>query len=126
MNRSKFFQIVLALVIFCVAGVSSAANNKTVAGVWKYTSDDLPIEYAKGTITITKKSNKYKCTINVNDNMLLYPDEIKVSGNKINISVSVDGEYVNAELKVVKNTFSGKVSVGYEEFTMEGKKSVKK
>ncbi|MCM4169606.1 hypothetical protein KCTC52924_00388 [Arenibacter antarcticus] len=137
----KFGQLFFAVTFFMLTSVSLMATNKTnpvphyldspeveaiapntFVGTWEYTVADVPYEYSKGLLIITKENKEYVVKVKLQYDTK-QATEVSVNKNKMNFSVMVEGEKVMVALEVKDNSIAGKANSSQGQMSLAGKRS---
>ena len=92
-----------------------------VAGAWEYTVENVPIEYSKGVLVISKENKEYSIKIQLAAGTL-EAENVLVKDKTITFSVYVEGSKVSVTLKVDGDTIAGESSSYDGNFAIEGKR----
>jgi len=129
-RKLKFLVIAAVLVgTTTVVANSSSEELKTsimisaeeVTGAWEYTVENVPYEYSKGVLMISKENKAYKIKIQL-DGGAMDAENVKVVDNNITFTVNVEGSQVTVNLKVSGDKISGESSSYDGNFAIEGKR----
>lgn len=103
-----------------VSLVSEWAKND-ILGVWEYMAENVPYEYSKGIISITKvgKENKVKVTIG---EFSMDGTNVIINKNEVRFQVFVEGQTVDVNLSANGNDLSGQGSTMDGAFLLSGKR----
>jgi len=103
-----------------VSLVSEWAKND-ILGVWEYMAENVPYEYSKGIISITKvgKENKVKVTIG---EFSMDGTNVIINKNEVRFQVFVEGQTVDVNLSANGNDLSGQGSTMDGVFLLSGKR----
>lgn len=75
-------------------------------GVWDYTVKDVPPEYSKGVLHITKKRRQHIVQVAL-EHGTLDAENVLVKRNKLSFSISIEGQLVDVSLSMDGDTFTG-------------------
>lgn len=103
-----------------ISAISEWAKND-ILGVWDYTAENVPYEYSKGIISITKvgKENKVKVTIG---EISMDGENVVINKNEVRFQVFVEGQTVDVNLSANGNDLSGQGSTVDGIFSLSGKR----
>ncbi|MCW5518039.1 hypothetical protein [Muriicola sp. Z0-33] len=89
------------------------------AGTWDYTVQDVPPEYSKGVLHVTKKKRVHMVQLEL-PNGTLDGENVVVKKKELNFSISIEGQTVDVSLSMDGDTFSGESSSPDGVFPLEG------
>ena len=128
----KMFSLVLtASIVFyslpLEANNQHPRNSETVllmkrakwVGVWDYTVDDVPPEYSKGVLHVTKKKRAHLVQIELEIGTL-DAEQVVVKKNQLNFSLTIEGQQVDVALVMEGDAFSGESSSPDGVFALQG------
>ena len=92
-----------------------------ITGAWEYTVENVPIEYSKGVLMISKENKEYSIKIQL-DAGTLDAENVLVKDKTITFSVYVEGSKVSVTLKVDGDSIAGESSSYDGNFAIEGKR----
>ena len=89
------------------------------AGVWDYTVNDVPPEYSKGVLHVTKKKRVHSVQIELPHGTLDGKDVV-VKKKELNFSISIEGQIVDVSLSMDGDTFTGESNSPDGVFQLQG------
>lgn len=89
------------------------------AGTWDYTVQDVPPEYSKGVLHVSKKKRVHMVQIEL-PNGTLDGENVVVKKKELNFSISVEGQEVDVSLSLDGDTFTGESSSPDGVFPLQG------
>ena len=92
-----------------------------ILGVWDYTAQDVPYEYSKGIIYITKEGKDLKVRVAIGESSL-DGENVVLDKDEVRFQVYVEGQTVDINLSAKGNDFSGQGSTTDGIFSLSGKK----
>jgi len=101
--------------------VSNAIGEADFLGNWVYTVQDVPIEYSKGILHITKRNGVLTVEVAL-DAGRLRGENIKIEGEAMGFTVNVEGQIVTIKLTVAGNKISGLGTSSEGTFKLNGTK----
>ena len=94
-----------------------------VTGAWEYTVENVPYEYSKGVIVITKSDDNYTVKVKLTNGELAGED-VAVVGNSVTFKLYIEGQTVAVELTAEGDGITGK-STSYDgTFYIQGARQV--
>jgi len=75
-------------------------------GVWDYTVKDVPPEYSRGVLHVTKKRRQHMVRVAL-ENGTLEAQNVQVKKYKLSFSISIEGQLVDVNLTMDVDTFTG-------------------
>ena len=88
-------------------------------GVWDYTVQDVPPEYSKGVLHVTKKKRVYMVQLEL-PNGNLDGENVVVKKNSLNFTIDLEGQIIAVSLTLAGDTFAGESSAPDGVFPLEG------
>ncbi|EAQ99659.1 hypothetical protein [Maribacter sp. HTCC2170] len=130
---ARKFQILV--IATCLLGITAASANTTneknkvnfsipadeVTGAWEYTVENVPYEYSKGVLMISKENKEYIVKVQLQHGAI-NAENVKVKDNVITFTVNVEGSNVSVTLNVDGDKMSGESSSYDGNFAIEGKR----
>ena len=101
--------------------INMAIPTDEVTGAWEYTVENVPIEYSKGVLMISKENKEYSIKIQLAAGVL-GAENVLVKDKTITFSVYVEGSKVSVTLKVNGDIITGESSSYDGNFAIEGKR----
>lgn len=92
-----------------------------ILGVWDYTAQDVPYEYSKGIIYITKEGKDLKVRVAIGESSL-DGENVVLDKDEVRFQVYVEGQTVDINLSAKGNDLSGQGSTTDGIFSLSGKK----
>lgn len=89
------------------------------AGIWDYTVQDVPPEYSKGVLHVTKKKKAHMVKIELTNGTIEAKDVV-VKKKELDFSISIEGQQVDVSLSMDGDTFSGESSSPDGVFLLQG------
>lgn len=96
-------------------------SKSDILGVWDYTALDVPYEYSKGIIYITKEGKDHKVKVTIGESSL-DGENVVVDKNEVRFQVYVEGQTVDINLSAKGNDLSGQGSTSDGIFSLSGKR----
>ncbi|MDO6603228.1 hypothetical protein [Arenibacter palladensis] len=90
-------------------------------GNWKYSAENVPYEYAKGILFISKKDGVLKVVVALRGGERK-AQEVKVKDNTLSFNLNLEGHIVSVSINVVGDTISGKASSDDGVFQLTGER----
>lgn len=90
-----------------------------VTGAWEYTVENVPYEYSKGVMNITKDKKEYSVKIQLQYGTI-DAKNVKVKDSTITFNVNVEGTDVSVTLNIEGDKMSGESSSYDGNFAIEG------
>ncbi|MEX0291282.1 MAG: hypothetical protein AB3N14_19420 [Flavobacteriaceae bacterium] len=88
-------------------------------GVWDYTVEDVPPEYSKGVLHVTKKKRVHIVKIEL-ESGTLDAEQVVVKKKQLNFSLNIEGQQVDVSLVMDGDSFSGESSSPDGVFALQG------
>jgi hypothetical protein len=88
-------------------------------GVWDYTVQDVPPEYSKGVLHVTKKKKAHMVQIEL-PNGTLDAENVVVKKKALNFSLNIEGQQVDVSLSMDGDSFTGESSSPDGVFLLQG------
>ncbi len=92
-----------------------------ILGVWDYSAQDVPYEYSKGIIYITKEGKDHKVKVTIGTSTM-EGENVVVDKNEVRFQVYVEGQTVDINLSAKGNDLSGQGSSTEGIFSLSGKR----
>jgi len=89
------------------------------AGIWDYTVQDVPPEYSKGVLHVSKKKRVHMVQIEL-PNGTLEAEDVVVKKKELNFSISIEGQKVTVSLSLDEDSFTGESSSPDGVFPLQG------
>ncbi|MBT8183600.1 MAG: hypothetical protein KJN76_02065 [Eudoraea sp.] len=131
-SRTKtFWATLIAIVLLNGISIEASSNDPSEipveilvkrakwAGVWDYTVQDVPPEYSKGVLHVTKKKRVHMVQIEL-QNGTLDAEDVVVKKKALNFSLSIEGQQVDVSLYMDGDTFTGESSSPDGVFLLQG------
>lgn len=101
--------------------VKAIANDFNFLGAWSYSAQDVPYEYAAGTIYINDNNENSDIEIKVKTRYNEYEGQsINIEEDQISFQIYVEGQDVTVTLKFSDNELSGTASTVDGAFAISG------
>ncbi|MDL5514674.1 hypothetical protein QSE00_22875 [Arenibacter sp. M-2] len=96
---------------FCVAvhNGPSLYGEENLLGNWKYSAENVPYEYAKGILFISKEEGKLTVVVALRGGKRKAQD-VKIEGNTLTFNLKLDGPIVSVSITAEGDRISGKAS----------------
>lgn len=115
--------LTLTFIFFAMASFNVVAQNKNaLIGNWKYQVSQAPYGYESGAITFSVEKEKLAGTINFNSGYQVKLQQVTLSNDTLKANAYVEGELINLEAKVAKNTINGKVDTSMGKMNLKAEK----
>lgn len=92
-----------------------------ILGVWDYTAEDVPYEYSKGIIYITKEGKDFMVKVAISESSI-DGENVVIDKNEVRFQVYVEGQTVDINLSAKGNDLTGQGSTMDGIFSLSGKK----
>ncbi len=92
-----------------------------ILGVWDYTAEDVPYEYSKGIIYITKEGKDFMVKVAIGESSI-DGENVVIDKNEVRFQVYVEGQTVDINLSAKGNDLTGQGSTMDGIFSLSGKK----
>ncbi|MBC8767004.1 hypothetical protein H4O18_03270 [Arenibacter sp. BSSL-BM3] len=105
-------------------GVVNDANpfgEENFIGNWKYSAENVPYEYARGILFISKKEGSLKVLVALPGGERK-ADDVKVKDNTLTFSLNLEGQLVSVSITVEGDKISGKASSEDGIFKLSGER----
>lgn len=89
------------------------------AGVWDYTVQDVPPEYTKGVLHVSKKKRMHLVQIELPSGTL-EAEKVLVEKKKLSFSLTLEGQMIDVSLTLDQDSFSGTSSSPDGVFALQG------
>ncbi|SHJ21021.1 hypothetical protein SAMN04488513_10335 [Pseudozobellia thermophila] len=88
-------------------------------GVWRYTVNNAPPEYSKGSIAIVKEEGSYGVEVHLAEGSLK-GFNVAIEGNSVSFDLTIEGTVVSVKLKADGDKLTGTSSSSEGTYTIEG------
>ncbi len=122
--KKLFFatMLMLSFVMFSAFTTDiSSSKYKHIVGVWEYVSPDAPYGYSEGDIIFTVEAGVLKGVLDIQGYKMDLED-VKSNKNTVTFSLYVEGEDIEAEMKISGKVFEGTATFSQGALPFEGKK----
>lgn len=115
--------LTLTLIFIAGAGFNVAAQNKNaLIGNWEYQVPQAPYGYESGAITFSAEKEALAGVINFNSGYQVRLQQVTLSNDTLRANAYVEGELVNLEAKIAKNSMTGKVDTSMGKMNLKAEK----
>ncbi|MDX1769623.1 MAG: hypothetical protein R3294_16345, partial [Arenibacter troitsensis] len=90
-------------------------------GNWKYSAENVPYEYAKGILFVSKKDGVLKVVAALRGGERI-AQEVRVEDNTLSFNLNLEGHIVSVSLNVIGDKISGKASSDDGVFQLSGER----
>lgn len=104
-----------------VNNVSSSFDEEKFIGNWKYSAENVPYEYARGILFISKKEGSLKVVVALPGGERK-ADDVVVKENTLTFSLNLDGQLVSVSFTVEGDKISGKATSEEGIFKLSGER----
>ncbi len=101
--------------------VNDSYGEEDFIGNWKYSAENVPYEYAKGILFITKEKGDLKVVVALAGGERKAKN-VNVDGKTLTFSLDVDGDLVSVTIKVDGDKISGEASSYDGVFALKGER----
>ena len=100
---------------------SSFLGEENFLGNWKYSAENVPYEYARGILFISKKEGQLEVVVALSGRELKAQD-VKVMEDSLTFSLNLEGQLVSVSITVDGDKISGKASSEDGIFNLKGER----
>lgn len=104
-----------------VRNSSLLMGEENFLGNWKYSAENVPYEYAKGILFVSKKDGVLKVVAALRGGERI-AQEVRVENNTLSFNLNLEGHIVSVSLNVIGDKISGKASSDDGVFQLSGER----
>lgn len=120
MNNKVLSLLILSVFMIMTAFSDDPYRKNNPAGKWKFDAPDAPYNYNTGIFDVSRTENNYSVAIVfANINYKITGQKVKFESNTLSFNISVEGEHVSLNLKMVSpEKMSGKATYSEGEISV--------